>query len=137
MGTHPIFESDFDCLTDKKMPQFEVTVKWGKEKFPKVGINTDENPEVFRAQLFALTNVPPERQKILTKGSTLKQSWDGFDTKLKNGAIVLLMGSADALPEKPKEEVKFIEDMSEADVNKALKLPPGIVNLGMVYQHII
>lgn len=37
------------------MPQFEVTVKWGKEKFPKVGINTDENPEVFRAQLFALT----------------------------------------------------------------------------------
>ena len=40
---------------DNKMPQFEVTVKWGKEKFPKVGINTDENPEVFRAQLFALT----------------------------------------------------------------------------------
>ena len=82
-------------------------------------------------------SVPPERQKILTKGSTLKQSWDGFDTKLKNGAIVLLMGSADALPEKPKEEVKFIEDMSEADVNKALKLPPGIVNLGMVYQLVI
>ena len=37
------------------MPQFEVTVKWGKEKFPKVGINTDEGPDVFRAQLFALT----------------------------------------------------------------------------------
>ena len=37
------------------MVQFEVTIKWGKEKFPKVEINTEEPPEVFKAQLFALT----------------------------------------------------------------------------------
>lgn len=34
---------------------FTVTVKWGKEKFSDVEINTTEPPEVFKAQLFALT----------------------------------------------------------------------------------
>lgn len=34
---------------------FTVTVKWGKEKFSDVEINTAEPPEVFKAQLFALT----------------------------------------------------------------------------------
>jgi ubiquitin carboxyl-terminal hydrolase 14 len=37
------------------MVQYEVSIKWGKEKFPKVEVNTDETPETFRAQLFALT----------------------------------------------------------------------------------
>merc|ERR1712048_134378 len=128
MGTHPIFESDFDCLTD--MGQYEVSVKWGKQKFPKVDLNTDEPPEMFRAQIFALTNVPPERQKIMMKGSTLKETWVGFESKLKNGAAILVMGSADPLPEAPKEEIKFLEDMSEAEQNKAMKMPPGLVNLG-------
>lgn len=37
------------------MVLYEVTVKWGKEKFPKVEVDTSELPEIFRAQLFALT----------------------------------------------------------------------------------
>ena len=49
-----------------------VTVKWGKEKFEDVECNTDEPPMVFKAQLFALSGVQPERQKILLKGSVLK-----------------------------------------------------------------
>lgn len=112
------------------MVLYEVTVKWGKEKFPKVEVDTSELPEIFRAQLFALTNVPPERQKIMMKGSTLKDAWTGFESKLKNGATILVMGSADPLPQAPKEEIKFIEDMSEADQQKALEIPPGLVNLG-------
>ena len=64
------------------------------------------------------------------KGSTLKETWAGFESKLKNGATVLLMGSADPLPEAPKEVIKFIEDMSEAEQNKARKMPPGLVNIG-------
>jgi len=31
MGTHPIFESDFDCLTEKKMPE-------GKSDMERVGL---------------------------------------------------------------------------------------------------
>jgi len=49
-----------------------VNVKWGKEKFDAVELNTEEPPMVFKAQLFALTGVQPERQKVMVKGGTLK-----------------------------------------------------------------
>ena len=49
-----------------------VNVKWGKEKFENVDVDTSEPPEVFKAQLFALSGVPPDRQKVMGKGMTLK-----------------------------------------------------------------
>ena len=51
---------------------FLVNVKWGKEKFDAVELNTEEPPMVFKAQLFALTGVQPDRQKVMVKGGTLK-----------------------------------------------------------------
>merc|ERR1712141_620163 len=33
MGTHPIFESDFDCLTDNKMPKIRRTRKKAPEGY--------------------------------------------------------------------------------------------------------
>ncbi|KAK2113083.1 hypothetical protein P7K49_007349 [Saguinus oedipus] len=54
------------------MPLYSVTVKWGKEKFEGVELNTAEPPVVFKAQLFALTGVQPARQKVMVKGGTLK-----------------------------------------------------------------
>lgn len=51
---------------------FSVNVKWGKEKFDAVELNTEEPPMVFKAQLFALTGVQPDRQKVMVKGGTLK-----------------------------------------------------------------
>lgn len=49
-----------------------MNVKWGKEKFDAVELNTEEPPMVFKAQLFALTGVQPDRQKVMVKGGTLK-----------------------------------------------------------------
>lgn len=49
-------------------------MKWGKELFNNVEVNTDEEPILFKAQLFALTGVQPERQKVMLKGSTLKDN---------------------------------------------------------------
>lgn len=49
-----------------------MNVKWGKEKFEGVELNTDESVEVFQAQLFALSGVPPQRQKIMAKGKAMK-----------------------------------------------------------------
>lgn len=60
-----------------------VKVKWGKENYPDIEVNTDEDPLVFKAQLFALTGVQPERQKVMLKGTTLKDS-DWGDIKLKD-----------------------------------------------------
>uniref|UniRef100_A0A670I9X4 Ubiquitin carboxyl-terminal hydrolase 14 n=1 Tax=Podarcis muralis TaxID=64176 RepID=A0A670I9X4_PODMU len=56
---------------------------WGKEKFDGVELNTDEPPMVFKAQLFALTGVQPDRQKVMVKGGTLKDD-DWGNIKIKN-----------------------------------------------------
>lgn len=59
-----------------------VKVKWGKENFSDVELNTDEEPVLFKAQLFALTGVQPDRQKVMCKGKTISDSsWDGFPIK--------------------------------------------------------
>lgn len=57
-------------------------MKWGKETYPDIEVNTDESPVVFKAQLYALTGVLPERQKVMLKGVTLKDSdWNNFNLK--------------------------------------------------------
>ena len=46
------------------------------------------------------------------------------------GITLLLMGTADKLPEVPPEPVKFVEDMNESELATALQLPAGLTNLG-------
>lgn len=111
------------------MPTFKVNVKWGKEKFTDVECNTDEPPMVLKAQLFALSGVQPERQKVMMKGSVLKDD-DWGNLKLKDGALLLMMGTADELPQAPAEKPVFMEDMSEQQLASALELPAGLTNLG-------
>merc|ERR1719444_286751 len=40
------------------------------------------------------------------------------------------MGSADPLPEKPKDLPKFLEDMTESELTQVAKIPVGLENLG-------
>uniref|UniRef100_A0A9I9DIH9 ubiquitinyl hydrolase 1 n=1 Tax=Cucumis melo TaxID=3656 RepID=A0A9I9DIH9_CUCME len=49
-----------------------VSVKWQKELFRDVEIDTSLPPYYLKGQLFKLTGVPPERQKIMIKGCILK-----------------------------------------------------------------
>ncbi|XP_071232697.1 ubiquitin carboxyl-terminal hydrolase 14-like isoform X2 [Salvelinus alpinus] len=100
------------------MPVFSVNVKWGKEKFDAIELNTEEPPMVFKAQLFALSGVQPERQKVMVKGGTLK------------GMTLLMMGSAEALPEEPAVRPMFVEDMTEDQLASAMEMPCGLTNLG-------
>lgn len=51
-----------------------VKVKWGRENFPNIEVNTDEEPLLFKAQLYALTGVQPDRQKVMCKGLALKDA---------------------------------------------------------------
>ena len=117
-----------------KMPSFQVKVKWGKELFNEVELNTDEEPVVFKAQLFALTGVQPNRQKVMIKGAAIKdESWENVTGKMKNGATLLLMGSKEEdIPKEvtAAERIKFVEDMDESQLQSALKLPAGLTNLG-------
>ncbi|XP_035435066.1 ubiquitin carboxyl-terminal hydrolase 14 [Spodoptera frugiperda] len=112
------------------MPKVSVKVKWGKEMYPGVEVNTDDDPVVFKAQIFALTGVQPERQKVVCKGVTLRDdSWANF--KLSNNALVLVMGSKEEdVPSAPVEQTRFVEDMNESELATALDLPEGLINLG-------
>ncbi|KAL4237112.1 Ubiquitin carboxyl-terminal hydrolase 14 [Mactra antiquata] len=111
------------------MPVYKVNVKWGKEKFTDVECNTDELPEVFKAQLFALSGVQPDRQKVMMKGAVLKDdTWGNY--KLKDGAMLLMMGTAEELPQEPAQKTVFMEDMTEQQLASALEVPAGLTNLG-------
>lgn len=70
-----------------------VKVKWGKEFFPNVEVNTDEEPMLFKAQLFALTGVQPERQKVMLKGMTLKDDdWGNIKLKdVRNNSVTVFL----------------------------------------------
>lgn len=112
------------------MPLYNVKVKWGKELFPNVEVNTDEEPMLFKAQLFALTGVQPERQKVMLKGMTLKDE-DWGSMKLKEGVTILMMGSKEEdVPVEPTEKPLFLEDMNESELATALDMPAGLTNLG-------
>jgi len=53
-----------------------VNVKWGKEIFTDVEVDLAESVDIFRAQLYCLSNVPVDKMKINIKGQLLK---DGDD----------------------------------------------------------
>ena len=107
------------------MPNFKIKVKWGKEIFKDVEVNTDEEPMVFKAQLFALTGVQPERQKVMLKGAILDQSWE--KVRVKDGIMMLMMGTKDEdMPSQPIEKTKFVEDMDEKELSRAMDMPAGL-----------
>lgn len=51
-------------------------------------VNTDLEPMVFKAQLYALTGVQPARQKVMLKGQTLKDN-DWGNIQITNVSIKL------------------------------------------------
>ncbi|CAH0382073.1 unnamed protein product [Bemisia tabaci] len=111
------------------MPQYKVKVKWGKELYKDVDVNTDLEPMVFKAQLYALTGVQPARQKVMLKGQTLKDN-DWGNIQITNGGTILLMGSKDDVPAEPDVKPVFVEDMNDAELASASNLPAGLNNLG-------
>lgn len=112
------------------MSKITVKVKWVKEKYT-VDMMLDEPVEVFKTQLFALTGVPPERQKI-TAG--IKQITDQTDLKtlgLKEGQLLMLIGTADVLAA-PVEKPVFVEDLAPEEMHGLISagVPMGLENLG-------
>merc|ERR1719375_1450518 len=113
------------------MSNIKVNVKWGKQKFEGIDLDLCAPVELLKAQLFALTQVPPERQKIMgVKGGSLKDDADLSTLGLKAGQNLMLMGSAEKVPEPPPATV-FAEDLPQVQV-AAMETtnPGGLTNLG-------
>eukprot|EP00041_Stephanoeca_diplocostata_P017050 m.339208 g.339208 ORF g.339208 m.339208 type:complete len:493 (+) comp20578_c0_seq4:89-1567(+) len=109
------------------MPVVKAFVKWGKERF-EVDVNSDESPDVLKAQLFALTQVVPERQKIMLKGKAINDTWP--KVPFKDKMTFLLMGSIGAVVNASSEKVTFMEDLKDTEMIGASNLPPGLPNHG-------
>lgn len=99
-----------------------------------VEVEPGSTGEDFKLQMFSLTNVEPQRQKILIKGGQLKDDVDMAKAGLKPGQQIMMMGtpsSAGSDLVRPQQPVKFLEDMTEAEQARlADATPAGLVNLG-------
>ncbi|KAJ8756232.1 hypothetical protein K2173_024779 [Erythroxylum novogranatense] len=107
-----------------------VSVKWQKEVFPKVEIDTSLPPYVFKCQLYDLTGVPPERQKIMVKGGLLKDDDDWSTIGVKQGQRFMMMGTADEIVKAPEKGPVFMEDLPEEEQVVAIGHSSGLFNLG-------
>lgn len=105
-----------------------VNVRWSGQQFP-VDVNTELEPLVFKSQLFELTGVVPERQKVVVKGKTLSDdNWNGIT--LTEGQLLMMLGSTGSIPVAVKP---ITEDSAKADEvtgEKPVILPIGLQNLG-------
>ncbi|KAG7836532.1 hypothetical protein KL942_004786 [Ogataea angusta] len=107
-----------------------VNVKHAGKTYP-VTVDLSESGLTFKHQIYSLTNVPPERQKVLLKGGQLKDDSDLKSFNLKPNQTIMVLGSADAPVEAPKQDVKFVEDLDPKDLNfNPSNEPSGLVNLG-------
>ncbi|RKO88249.1 hypothetical protein BDK51DRAFT_20633, partial [Blyttiomyces helicus] len=102
-----------------------VSVKWSGKKFDDVEVDLSQPGLVFKTQMYTLTGVAPDRQKIMVKGGMLKDDADMSKLGLKE-----MMGTAGELPKAPETQTVFVEDLSDAQIAQALKLPAGLTNLG-------
>ncbi|KAK6148700.1 hypothetical protein DH2020_016225 [Rehmannia glutinosa] len=104
--------------------------KVAKELFSNVEIDTTQSPYVFKCQLYDLTGVPPERQKIMVKGGLLKDDADWSKVGVKEGQKLMMMGTADEIVKAPEKGPVFAEDMPEEELVVAVGHSAGLLNLG-------
>lgn len=109
-----------------------VVVKHQGTKY-NVEVDLESNGEVFKWQLYSLTGVEPERQKVMLK-TMIKDHTPMNSLGLKPGQNILMLGTpsgkgAELL--RPTAPVKFVEDMTEAEAARQEgAIPAGLENLG-------
>eukprot|EP00292_Cryptomonas_paramecium_P005927 CAMPEP_0113719636 /NCGR_PEP_ID=MMETSP0038_2-20120614/35952_1 /TAXON_ID=2898 /ORGANISM="Cryptomonas paramecium" /LENGTH=390 /DNA_ID=CAMNT_0000648085 /DNA_START=6 /DNA_END=1174 /DNA_ORIENTATION=+ /assembly_acc=CAM_ASM_000170 len=106
-----------------------ITVKWIKNKYD-VTVMLDESPEVLKAQLFDLTGVPPEKQKITAGAKQIKDDTNLRSLGLKPNQVIMLVGTAEVLAA-PAEKTVFVEDLAPEEMQGiiAAGIPMGLTNL--------
>jgi ubiquitin carboxyl-terminal hydrolase 14 len=116
---------------------FKVNVKWGKQTFKDVELNTEDDATTFMSQLYALSNVPVDKQKVMIKGAKIKEDTDMTKLKLKDGLTIMMMGTAEGKQlVEPAKLTMFEEDMTPEQRAKMFRektgkaMPAGLVNLG-------
>ena len=60
------------------------------------------------------------------------EEWSNIKSKVKNNATFMMMGSADSLPEAPKQKTKFLEDMTDTEAAAAVSRGLNCVHVAFV-----
>lgn len=86
----------------------------------------------LKAEVEQLTQVPRVRQKFMVKGGLNDDSISNLPALIKPGTSVMLLGTPDAnMITKPKEQHRFIEDLSpDQQVQQLNAAPLGLQNMG-------
>lgn len=99
----------------------------------EVEVDPESTGEILKFQLYSLTGVEPDRQKVLLKG-VLKDDTPLSTLSLKPRQTIMMLGTPSGEGKdlvRPTEQVKFVEDMTEAEAAKqAGAIPAGLANLG-------
>ncbi|ESZ98521.1 ubiquitin C-terminal hydrolase [Sclerotinia borealis F-4128] len=114
------------------MASIPVTIKHQGKKYA-IELDPTSNGETLKYQLYSLTGVEPDRQKILVKGGQLKDDTDLSKIGAKPGQTFMMMGTPaeGGTFSRPKEAIKFVEDMTEAEAAQQVgATPSGLENLG-------
>ena len=59
-------------IAESLTPLIIVNIKWGKQTINDVEVDPTQDALTFKTQVYALTNVPVDKQKIMIKGKVLK-----------------------------------------------------------------
>ena len=115
---------------------FTIVIVKHQGKNYNLELDPTSTGETFKYQLYSVTGVEPERQKILVRGGQLKDDTVLSTLGARSGQTFMMMGTpsdaaAAAALLQPKEKTKFVEDMSEAEAARADgAIPSGLQNLG-------
>ena len=130
---HPYPVSEYYQPSVNPSYKFPVIVKHSGKRH-EVELDPTSTGETLKYQLFSLTGVEPDRQKVLIKGGQLKDDTPLSSLNAKPGQIFMMMGTpsgGQGALSRPKEAVKFLEDMTEAEVaQQEGATPAGLQNLG-------
>lgn len=111
-----------------------VVVRHQGKKYD-IDVDVSEPGSIFKFQVYSVTGVQPENQKILIKGKQVKDDTDMSSLGLKPAQAIMVLGQPGAAPTRlqaPTAKPTFLEDMSGADAAGGnLQIAPGgLVNLG-------
>ncbi|PRT53406.1 Ubiquitin carboxyl-terminal hydrolase 6 [Wickerhamiella sorbophila] len=110
------------------MTTIPVVVKHSGQKY-NVDIDTTKTGLDLKLELQKLTNVVPERQKVLVKGGQLKDDVRLSALGFKPNQTLMMLGSAGDLPTAPANVAQEASS-ADADSAKVDPVPAGLVNIG-------
>ena len=72
-------------------PTIKVSIKWNKQVFEDVELNLADDITTFKGQVYALSNVPVEKQKLMAKGKQVGQVTSAATSPDFGGSVAIGM----------------------------------------------